>query len=202
MKTYSCVVLCAAILALVSVPATAGDWAIKADITESCSCNAACPCLFGSPPTHMKCEGSRLVEIEEGEIDGVRVDGVTVLATFSMGEWVKYYVDDATPDDQVEAAANLVTRTLGWKVLSTEKAALKKTHDETKIAFSGPQSKVEIELMTGPNGKATEIHHLPAGLTGYTQYKSLVNSHDSADHRFSYSGTNGFASRLEQSGTD
>lgn len=202
MKTISLAVLSAALLTLVVAPAWAGDWAIKADIAESCSCNVACPCLFGSPATQMPCEGSRLVEIEEGHIDGVRVDGVTILMTFSMGEWVKYYVDDATPDDQVEAAANLLTKVIGWKVLSTEKAALMKIHDETRLAFSGPQSKVEIELMTGPNGKATEIHNLPAGLTNHVQYKAKVNSHDTADHRFSYSGTNGFTARQEQSGTD
>ena len=67
---------------------------------------------------------------------------------------------------------------------------------------SSPESQVEIELMTGPNGKATEIHNLPSGLTHHTQYKALVNTHDGADQQFSYSGTNGFTARHEKSGTD
>jgi len=191
-----------ALLWLVTVPATAGEWAMKANIAESCSCNVSCPCLFGSPATLMPCEGSRLVEIEEGHIDGVRVDGVTILMTFSMGKWVKYYIDDTAPDDQAEAAAKLLTKIIGWEVISSEKAPLQKTHSDTKLAFSGPGTQVEIELMTGPNGKATEIHNLPAGLTNHTQYKALVNNHEGADHKFSYTGTNGFTARHETSGTD
>ncbi len=27
------------------------NWAIKAEIAESCSCDPTCPCMFGSPPT-------------------------------------------------------------------------------------------------------------------------------------------------------
>jgi hypothetical protein len=44
------------IMGIMAASVSAQDWAINADYTESCSCNPACPCLFGSPSTLGYCE--------------------------------------------------------------------------------------------------------------------------------------------------
>lgn len=33
-------------------------WVLKADYVDACSCDLACPCLFGGSPTHGYCKGA------------------------------------------------------------------------------------------------------------------------------------------------
>ena len=62
-------VLIGALIALAPVLATSQatpEWVLKADYVDACSCDLACPCLFGGSPTHGYCKGASLVEIKEG----------------------------------------------------------------------------------------------------------------------------------------
>lgn len=196
------------LLALVLVPAMlafAGDpqWAVKGDYTESCSCNPACPCLFGSMPTHPYCKGNALLEIKEGSYGDVSLDGVSAVFTFSFGKWVKYYVGEEASDEQAEAVEKLATAVFQFPatmmVLSTEKVPVSIERTATTVKFSVPASTVEIEMMEGWDGKPIKIHNLPyLGLADYTQYKSVTTAHQSEDKEFSYSGTNGLTSWLER----
>jgi hypothetical protein len=47
-------------------PTQGAAWSVKARYTDTCSCQATCPCFFGSPPTLGHCEGITLVGIETG----------------------------------------------------------------------------------------------------------------------------------------
>jgi len=78
-------------------------WSVKADYTDTCSCQPTCPCFFGSAPTLGHCEGVTLVEIESGHYGDVRLDGVKVLALYRGGDWIKFYVTDIA-DAQVAMA--------------------------------------------------------------------------------------------------
>ena len=176
-------------------------WAIKAQLVESCSCDPACPCMFGSSMTNETCEGSRLYEIQEGHLGGVDVAGVNVVVTFSVGKWVKYYVADGATDEQMKVVEPLISRVspvFDVEVLSIERTRVSVERSEKKIRFSVPASTVEIELMEGLAGKPIKMRDLPYhDLANYVQYKSVKNSHHSEDIQFNYSGTNGFTSTVD-----
>ncbi len=192
------------LIAVMASSARAQEWAIRADLAESCSCNPACPCLFESTPTLGHCEAKGLVEIKQGHYDNVSLDGVSVVYSGRIGEWIKYYVSDGVSDEQLDAAVKLVAAVFdfpdGMKVLAVEKVPVLVERSTSKVKFSVPASTVEIEMMTGRDGKPIRIQNLPAAYTvGHTQYKSITNSHKSDDKEFAYSGTNGFTSKIDAS---
>jgi hypothetical protein len=196
-------------MGIMAASATAQDWAIKADYTESCSCNPACPCLFGSPSTLGYCEGNNLIEIKEGHYGDVRLDGISVVTAFSLGKWLKLYVSENATDEQTKAAVELLKleQTFGFiysgksEILSQEKAPVSIEKTATKVKFSVPASLVEIEMMKGWEEQPIKIQNLAVPfMRDYTQYKSITTSHKSKDKEFEHSGTNGLTARIEASG--
>lgn len=205
-KQFIIGVIALALMTAMGASAEAQEWAIKADATESCCCNPACPCLFGSPPTLGHCDAVGLVEIKEGHYGEVRLDGISVVYTGRLGEWMKYSVSENASDGQVKAAAKLVEVAYGipgMKILLTEKVPISIERTANKIKFSVPSSTVEIEMIKGFNGKPIKIQNLVAQnlpmphFIDYTQYKSIILSHDSKDKKFSYSGTNGVTAKWD-----
>ena len=197
------------IMGIMTAPVAAQDWAIKADYTESCSCNPTCPCVFGSPSTFGYCEGNNLIEIKEGHYGDVRLDGISVVTAFSLGKWLKIYVSENATDEQVKAAVDLLKldQTFGLiysektKILSQQKVPVSIEKAATNVKFSVPASMVEIEMMKGGGGKPIKIQNLPVPfLNDHTQYKSIIVSHKSEDKEFKHSGTNGLTSKIVASG--
>ena len=182
------------------------DWAIDATLSGSCSCNAICPCIFGSPRTHDSCQGSRLIEIKSGHYFGTNLDGLGMVLTRRGGEWAKLYIDEAASDSQMNALVELLklneTMRLGGntEIISKEKVKISVERASDRVKFSVPASTVEIEMMEGLGGKPIKVDNLPLSfLDDYTLYKSISNIHQSDEHKFSHSGTNGFVSRLAAS---
>ena len=184
------------------------DWAIKAQFTGSCSCNPLCPCLFGSPPTHDFCQGSHLVEIKKGHYGGINLDGLAIVGTSDRPHWLKLYVDESASDAQMDALLELLKldETLGSiyagkiPIVSQEKVKISIDRTSDNVKFSVPASTVEIELMKGLGDKPIKVENLPHSLTyGLTVYKSISNTHQSNEHKFSHSGTNGWVSWLAAS---
>jgi hypothetical protein len=197
-------VMALTLMAAMSASAGSEEWAIKADFTDSCSCKPACPCVFGSPPTLGHCDDAGLVEIKQGHYGDVRLDGISLVFTSRMGEWVKFSVSRDATDEQVKAAVKLMAAIgFGGKVLSAEKVPISIERTADKIKFSVPSTTVEIEMMKGLNGKPIKTQNLPAQgvplprLIDFTQYKSITLSHDSEDKKYSYSGTNGFTAKID-----
>ena len=184
------------------------DWFIKAQFTGSCSCNALCPCLFGSPPTHDFCQGSHLLEIKKGLYGGITLDGLAIVGTSDRPDWLKLYIDESASDAQMDALLKLLEldETLGSiyagkiPIVSQERAKISVDRTSDKVKFSVPASTVEIELMKGLGGKPIKVENLPHSFTyGLTAYKSISNTHQSNEHKFSHSGTNGWVSWLAAS---
>src|SRR5579864_4757706 len=71
---------------LVALPALAEDsakakaksaqWKMSGQLEEACSCDAACPCWFGSKPTKMNCSGGFVLFIDKGSYGNVKLDGL------------------------------------------------------------------------------------------------------------------------------
>lgn len=187
-----------------SVASAAESWALRADVAESCSCDPACPCMFGSPMTNETCEGSRLYEIAKGHLGDVRLDGLKVIVAFRVGKWARYYVSEGATDEQLEAVAPLISRAspvFDVDVLGVERAPIRVERTEERVVFSGPASSVEIERMKGLHGRPIKMQDLPyPDLADYVQYESVENRYDAGGVSFEYSGTNGFTSVVDVRG--
>jgi len=192
-----------ALLLLLEIPSAARQaaWKMSATVAESCSCTVSCPCNFGGEPSHMPCEGNRIISIDSGNYDGVDLAGVQLLVTFNMRNWSKIYVSDKVSDRQmkaVEAMLPLAFAGFHKGMLSFTKAPITMEVTETRVKFSGPESSVDMEVMKGFNGKAVKVMNLPSAVfQDYTQFRSLVHTHTSATHSWSHNGTNGFTSKWE-----
>lgn len=95
-------------------------WNLKGQYFEACSCEAACPCVFLSPPTEDDCTVLVGWHIEEGVFDGTHLDGLNVaLAVHSPGhmakvQWrVALYLDDRASDAQSQALATIFSGQAG-----------------------------------------------------------------------------------------
>ena len=191
-----------AVLAL-EVPSAARQpsWKITATVAESCSCTVSCPCNFGGEPSHMPCEGNRMISIDQGHYDNVDLAGVQLLVTFNMRNWSKIYVSDKVSDRQMKAVEALLPHAFAGfhrGMLSFTKAPITMEATESRVKFSGPESAVEMEVLKGFNGKAVKVLNLPSAVfQDYTQFKSLSHTHTSATHSWSHKGTNGFTSHWE-----
>ena len=208
MKILSMLILAVALV--YSGTASAEEWALKGEWAESCCCAPACPCVFESAPTQGHCEGSALLEIQDGHYGKVEVDGLNVVMTYRIGEWLRLYIDEKASDAQVDAVRRLLEQegtfgilfTAEKGVLSAEKSAIKVERTDSRIAFSVADSSVELEPMKGPNGKLIRIENLsiPWFVSGYHQYRAVTTRHKRDNSDFSYSGTNGATSIIDVRG--
>jgi hypothetical protein len=191
-----------ALLTLTAPPrAAAPDWHLVATVAESCSCTISCPCNFGGEPNRNPCEGNRLIAITSGHYEGVDLANVSFLVTFNMRNWSKIYVSDKVSDKQmaaVEALLPLAFAGFHRGMLSFTKAPITMDITPKRVRFSGPESSVDMEVMSGYGGKPVQIMNLPnPAYQGYTQYKSVVHTHASDKAKWSHAGTNGFTSTMD-----
>ena len=185
-------------------------WALKGRWSDTCSCEVACPCFFGSEPTEHFCEGTSLLEIEEGHYGGVQLDGLTAMVTMRIGSWTRIYVADPATPEQADAVASVVPLVLPFvaegELESVQVVPISVERTETTVRYAAPESTVEIEIVRGVTGEPIRIAGMPVkGLPfpevhDHTQYRSVLSQHDSAAHRFQWSGRNGFVARVERSG--
>ena len=187
------------LVAIIPSRAQAPSWSLTATVAESCSCTISCPCNFGGEPSHMPCEGNRMIAIEKGHYQDVDLAGVQLLVTFNMRNWSKIYVSDTVSERQmtaVEAMLPLAFAGFHKGMLSFTKAPITMEITDARVRFSGPESAVEMELVKGFNGQAIRISNLPAAVfQEYTQYRSVSHTHSSKTHTWNHKGTNGFTSK-------
>jgi hypothetical protein len=181
--------------------AAAPNWHITATVAESCSCTVSCPCNFGGDPNRNPCEGNRLISIASGHYEDVDLGGVSFLVTFTMRSWSKIYVSDKVSDRQMAAVESLLPIAFAGfhkGMLSFTKAPITMEMTATRVRFSGPESSVDMEYMHGLDGKPVKILNLPnPAYQDYTQFKSVIHEHHSAQNNFKYAGTNGFTSTMD-----
>jgi hypothetical protein len=181
--------------------AAAPNWHVTATVAESCSCTISCPCNFGGEPTKSPCEGNRLIAITSGHYEDVDLAGVSFLVTFTMRSWSKIYVSDKVTDRQMAAVESLLPIAFAGfhrGMLSFTKSPITMDITEKRVRFSGPESSVDMEVLSGFGGKPVKVMNLPnPAYQDYTQYKSISHKHSSGKTTFSYSGTNGFTSIMD-----
>lgn len=189
---------------------TESEWALKGSWSDTCSCKVSCPCMFGSGPTEGFCEGSSLLEVEEGHYGGVEIDGLSAVVTYRVGKWARIYVADTATPEQVDAVASLIPLAVPFmgmgEIETVDVVPVSVERTETMVKYAVPESTVELEIVMGANDEPIKIANLPMkGLPfpefhDHTQYKSVLSKHDSEAHNFEWSGRNGFVSRVDRSG--
>ena len=161
----------------------------------------SCSCNFGGSPNRNPCEGNRLIAITSGHYEDVDLAGVAFLVTFTMRDWSKIYVSDTVSAKQmaaVEALLPIAFAGFHRGMLSFTKAPITMDITEKRVRFSGPESSVDMEVMSGFGGKPVQIKNLPSpAYQDYTQYKSVTHTHTSDKATWSHSGTNGFTSKMD-----
>lgn len=178
-------------------------WSLKADISESCACDIPCPCNFGRP-TEKKCNGNRLIEINEGYLENENLNGIKFVVTFEMGKWSRIYIDSQNGSDQVRITEKILPKAFSGffnqaEVIKSE--ALKISKNNNLIKFSTSESKVEMKPLKGMNGNLIKINGLPFNsFYEYIQYESIQHIHDGPNNKWSHNKTNGFTSRMIASG--
>jgi len=99
------------------------SWSIKGQYMETCSCMLLCPCIWSNlaaRPTEGACEAAVAMRIDQGEKDGVKLDGVSFVVMLHspgpMGEGnmtVGLIVDEAANERQVDAIRTIATGEAG-----------------------------------------------------------------------------------------
>jgi hypothetical protein len=88
---------------------------------EACDCYVPCPCWFEQEPNEDECTGVIAWQIENGEIDGVTVTGLSVVSVSQHGGHrdgshhmrVALLVDEAAREDQKAALERAFSGSLG-----------------------------------------------------------------------------------------
>jgi hypothetical protein len=192
-----------ALLTFYSGVAKSQTWAIDADYAESCECNAPCPCIVGLKPTHRKCVGNSVISINKGHYGDVKVDGLKLFITFSLGEWTKAYIDEKATQAQGEAIMKLLKQrgTIAFffknDSVSTTKAKISIKQSDTTFTFSVPGSFAQIKYLKGKDGKPISLQNLKHNYLTNNKLCQSVDLHHTGDKRaFQYSSTAGIVSHF------
>jgi len=181
-------------------------WAAKGSWTDSCCCDVVCPCMSGSAPTRGHCDGVTLIQLQKAHYDGVNLDGLSVVAVYRSGNWVKYIVSDNASKAQTDAVVKLLPQYVKFLGLSefagVENAPIIFERSGERIKYSTAGTVVEMTVLKGNNGKPIKLENFPAdgfpspAFIDHTQYKSVVLQYGSKDKKFEYEGTNAFTAQL------
>ena len=93
---------------------------MRGQFLESCDCEVPCPCWFEQDPDANECTGLVAWQIEQGEIDGLDVSGLTAVSVSHHGGNRKgarmrlaLFVDERASEQQKNALVRAFTGELG-----------------------------------------------------------------------------------------
>ena len=161
-------------------------WKIVGQLEEACSCNAACPCWFGSKPTRMTCGGGQFIFIDKGTYGSVSLDGLSVgsmlespegksmMESFGNFKFSNVYVDEKATPQQREALL-VIAKVLGSE--SSPKREIRyvpinRTISGKEHAISlGQYGKFSGHLIEGGLGGSTRIVNPPGADPLHKEYE-------------------------------
>jgi hypothetical protein len=175
----------------------------------ACSCDAACPCWFGSKPTRMTCSGGQVLFIEKGNYGNVKLDGLAVAnmgqspagrsMMESFGDWnFSYnYVDEkATPEQRnaLEAISAHVLVPGASKKTETRYVPITRRIDgkEHQITL-GQYGTFHGHLIEGGLGGSPKVVNPPGADPSHKEYAQGHTSkitYNDADQNWSWDNSN------------
>jgi hypothetical protein len=101
----------------------AESWALKGEMTLSCSCTVFCPCVLSlgeHPPTEDRCQTWAGVRIDSGHFDAIDLAGINLGLMMDLpgimarGNWTAaLFVDDKAPIQAVKGLTRIFTGRVG-----------------------------------------------------------------------------------------
>jgi hypothetical protein len=149
-----------------------------------------------------------LVEIKEGHYGQVDLAGVTVLAIYNSGKWIKFFVSENATKAQTDAVVECLPVAEGFfkaPVREVRNLPISVKRARNKVTITTEGTLVELEQIRNADGDPIKVLGLPAkGFPGlpylnHTQYKTVALIHDSQKEKFTFSGTNGYTARIDAS---
>src|SRR5947208_8543076 len=184
-------------------------WKITGQLEEACSCDAACPCWFGSKPTKMTCGGGQVLFIQKGNYGKVRLDGLAIAAMGqspegqtmmeSFGNWnFSYnYIDEKATSEQRKAleaiAAKVLTPGASKKTETRYVPITRKIEGKDHEVTLGQYGKFRGRLVEGGLGGAWKIaNQLGADRLHqeYAQGRTSKMTYNDADQKWSWDNSN------------
>jgi hypothetical protein len=99
------------------------QWTMRGEYMESCNCDYLCPCIYTNPQgpaTHDHCYAAMVFRIDEGNCDGVKLNGLSFALVIRSGKvmadgnWIfAAVVDEQADAPQRQALATIVSGQAG-----------------------------------------------------------------------------------------
>ncbi len=186
-------------------------WKIAGQLEEACKCNAACPCWFGSKPTHMNCGGQLVYFITKGKYGDTSLDGLSFARRGqspdgqammeTMGNWVfdYLYIDEKANPEQRKALEEI-----NWMIQPKSSPKVEIRYVPISRSIDGNMHSVTIgqygtfsaHLMEAALGGAPKISNAPGadpiraqfeqGLTTMFRYTDAEQNWDSKNSNYMF----------------
>ncbi len=155
------------------------EWKVNGTYFEACNCNAACPCIFLSPPTTGECKVLIGWHVNKGNFGDTTLDGFNVVlyahspGTMTEGNWkAALYLDESASEAQRNALTQIFSGQAGGhpSVLASfisEVVGVKSTPIEYKAEGKRRSLRIpgvaeaEIEAMEGQGGADITVTNHP-----------------------------------------
>ncbi len=191
------------------------QWELKGGYFETCNCEAACPCVFTSPPTHGDCTALIAWHIEQGKYGDIALDGLNAaLAVHAPGTMVETkwtaaaYFDERADEAQTQALHTIFSGQAGGhpavlasfvgKMLGAKTVPMHYRSDGKKSSLTIPEiADAEIELLEGQGGGPITIAGHPLCIAPGEPAKVARSKHfrlTDYDWKWKLSGRTGFVS--------
>jgi hypothetical protein len=185
-------------------------WKITGQLEEACSCDAACPCWFGSKPTKATCAGNEVIFIQKGTYGNVKLDGLavanyvqspekqTMMDSFGKWNFSTIYVDEKANPDQRKAleaiAAIVLPSNSASKNFKTVYAPITRIIEgKDHIITIGNVATFTGHLVEGGLGGSSRITNPPGADPLHHQYaqgKTTKMTYNDSDQNWDWTDTN------------
>ena len=194
------------------------SWKLEGTYFESCTCEAACPCVFLSKPTENECGVLIAWHIDKGKFEDVALDGLNVaFAVRSPGHMaqVKWdaavYLDERANDKQKDALTKIFGGQAGGhpaalashvgKILGLASVPIDYQAKGKQRSMKIPNvAEMSIEALEGQGGAEITVSNHPLCIApGNPAVTARSKSLSYKDHGMSWelSGKNGFFSPFQ-----
>jgi len=151
------------------------SYRLKGNLLEVCTCKILCPCWVGEDPDGGTCDSSLAYHIDEGQIDGVDVAGLTwvnmvhIPGNVLQGNWrVVNFIDEHATEEQAQALTSLFHGKLGGpladvsqlfgEIIDVRRAKIEFDVQDGKGRFAvGEVVSADLEPYRGPTGQVTTL---------------------------------------------
>jgi hypothetical protein len=196
------------------------QWNLNGTYFETCNCEAACPCVFTSPPTEGECTVLVAWHIDKGQYGDVKLDGLNVaLAVHAPGHMMQTkWKAAAYFDDKANAAQNDALHAIfGGKagghpamlasfigeIVGAKNVPMKYKANGKQASLTIPGiAEAEIEVLEGQGGKPITVDNHPLCIapgTPATVGRSKHFTFSDFGMDWKLSGRNGFLSNFAYS---